>query len=686
LDLTFHPLTSRPNLWVRVDVQPGEGGNSLEIAYSAAEDTVVGTFHVLDDALWTTNAEKGYLVVPVRMGLLIPADSGQTFTHEFNTNAYEGCHMEMLGIVKKGAAALVTWDDPYVAADIKSEMPPSGELAGKQVLSTSLVLSKSAKRLRILFLGQGDYVTIGKAYRQLAARRGLLVRWSDKIKANPERAKLLGAINYKLWAVLQREMNEESSEQQVLKVNWTFEQAAQVAEHLKNDLKLDKVLFGMGGWIHRGYDNQHPDILPAAPECGGNEALAECARRVMRQDYLICLHDNYQDIYRDSPSWNEELIMKHPDGSLVKGGHWWGGRAYLICSEEAIRLAKRPQNLPAVKEITHANAYFIDTTYASNLQECFDPRHPLTRLDDRKGKQALSDYAREMFGVFGSEDGREWAIPHCDFFEGLTGVGGSHLQDKKLMSETSGASVPLFEIVYRDTIALYGKYAFDVSLSAEYVLYHLSIGRTLNYHGIPHHLYWKQMEFGASPSQAAMGGSARDPALFTRADGGWADGLHPFDRFVKNTYETLSPLNELTAQMQLTAHQFLTSDRKVQRTVFGEGPEWAEVIVNMSDQNYLWESHGAGTVLLPPYGFLVESPTFAAFHALSWNGLTYQSAPLFTLRSRDGVPLSHSAKVRVYHGFGDPRVRLGSTDRTVEKEAVLSTRAPMNSKRRGRAD
>ena len=29
----------------------------------------------------------------------------------------------------------------------------------------------------------------------------------------------------------------------------------------------------MGGWTHRGYDNQHPDILPANPECGGNEGL-----------------------------------------------------------------------------------------------------------------------------------------------------------------------------------------------------------------------------------------------------------------------------------------------------------------------------------------------------------------------------------------------------------------------------
>ena len=67
------------------------------------------------------------------------------------------------------------------------------------------------------------------------------------------------------------------------------------------------MLFTLGGWIHRGYDNQHPDILPTAPECGGDAAFADCARRVMALGYLFCLHDNYQDIYRDSPSWDERL-------------------------------------------------------------------------------------------------------------------------------------------------------------------------------------------------------------------------------------------------------------------------------------------------------------------------------------------------------------------------------------------
>jgi hypothetical protein len=672
LEVTFHPLAAKPHAWLRVRIRPHEDGKTLEFTYIAAEALGVESLHLLDDALWTTNAEKGYAVVPARMGLLIPADSGLKFTHDFDTYAYEGCHMEMLGIVKSGATALLTWDDPYVSAQLKSEMPPAGKLAGKQVLSTSLVLRNSAKAVQVRFTGRGDYVTIAQAYQQIAAQRGLLAPWAEKLKGNPERAKLFGAINFKLWAALDREMNEESTKEEVVKVVWTFDEAAQIAEHLKNDLKLDKVLFVVGGWTHRGYDNQHPDILPAAPECGGDEKLAACARRVMQQGYLFCLHDNYQDIYRDSPSWNEDLIMKNPDGTLVKGGKWWGGRAYLTCSPKALELAKRPQNLPAVKKLTGADSYFIDTTYASPLQECFDPQHPLTRADDIKWKQALSDYAREVFGIFGSEDGREWAVSHSDFFEGLTGVDGTWFHDQKLMSELGGTSVPLFEIVYRDSIALYGKYGYDFSRAAAYVLYHISIGRPLNYHDIPPHLYWKETSPEAKPATGTPAKASGDAALFTRADHGWAEGLHPVDRFVKNTYEVLSPLNELTAQMRLTRHQFLTPDRKVQRTVFGEGAAEVEVITNASAKNYAHKSKVHGVVLLPPYGFLIESPTFVAFHALTWNGLRYDSAPLFTLRSLDGAPLGHSAKIRVYHAFGDARVKLGAAAQTVEKEAVVS--------------
>lgn len=669
LDLTFRPVKEQPDAYLRVRLRSELDGKALDFSYDA-EGLSVESVRLLDNALSVTAKDSGCVVVPVREGLLIPADSGLAFTNRFDTFAYEGCHMQMLGVVKRGTALLVTWSDVYGVAEICSTLP--GAATESQTLSTSLVLRGSANTLRLQFLGAGDHVTIGKAYRQVARERGFLVPWLDKLKEHPARAQLFGAINFKLWSVLTRRMSEDSSKELSVRLSWTFEEAAQIAEHLKRDLKIDKVLFTLGGWIHRGYDCQHPDILPTAPECGGDAAFAECARRVMDLGYVFCLHDNYQDIYRDSPSWNEDYVMKRSDGSLAKGGHWNGGTAYLTCSQKALELARRPQNLLAVKKLSQANSYFIDTTYASGLQECSDRNHPLTRRDDMRWKQALSDEARQMFGIFGSECGREWAIPHSDFFEGLTGVSGTYFHNQDLLKNTGATVVPLFEIVYRDCIALYGKYEYDVSQAAEYVLHHLSIGRPLNYHDVPDHLYWTN----ALPEQAANVGKPEtaNPALFIRADQGWAENLHRLDRFVKNTYEILSPLNELTSQTPLSRHHFLTPDRKVQHTVFGDGPTAVEVVANASQNPFPWKSRLGGEITLPPYGFLVESPEFVAFHAQNWNGVSYTNAPLFTLRAKDGQPLRKSQQVRVFHAFGDSRIKLGSSVQTVATEAMLTSR------------
>jgi len=681
---TFHPFpgTPSPSLQARFRALDDR---TIEITYQEDRELDISSITLLEDVFGVTSEAKGYVILPVREGLLVPADSGLAFTHRFDSYAYEGCHMLMLGVVRDGTAALVTWEDPYISVTLKSaategrpalpvaEARPAApsSLVPQQRISPDLALSKSARGFRVQFLGRGDYVTIAKAYREVARQKGWLVTWDEKLKTDPERAKLFGAANIKLWSALDRRMNEQSSQEESVKVNWTFAEAAEVAEHFKNDLKLERVLFTLGGWIHRGYDNQHPDILPAAPECGGDEALADCARRVLDLGYLFCLHDNYQDIYRDSPSWDEKWVMKTADGKLARGGHWAGGMAFLTCSRQALELARRPQNLAAVRKLSHANAYFIDTTYAAGLQECFDSAHPLTRLDDMHAKQALSDYARQVFGVVGSECGREWAIPHSDFFEGLTGVSGGDYHDAKLAPSLGAAVVPLFDLVYRDCIAMYGKYGYDPRQAAAYVLHHVSLGRPLNYHAIPAHLYWKQPSAQPPSDQKTMSGRA-DPALFTRADGGWGDGLLPLDRFIKNTCEVLSPLNEMTARLQLTRHEFLTVDRKVQRTVFGKDDNEVVIVINEASSPFVCSSKLGGRVELPPFGLLVESPTFVAFHASSWNGLGYDSPPLFTVRSLDGKPLSISQSIRVFHGFGDDRIRLGGLTRIVKTETSLT--------------
>ena len=655
---------------VALDITLKLEGQSIDFSYEPTSLTPIDSITLLDDGLVMKDEDRAYLLVPARLGLLIPSDSGMQFTQRFKTFAFDGCSMEMLGAVKNDGALLLTWHDPYVVAEVKSVLED-----GHQRLSTSLRMSKSARSFKLHALGVGDLNLIAGEYRKVAQEKGWLVTWDEKIKEHPQAEKLFGVINFKLWAALERRVDEDLNEFSV-DVNWTFDEAAQVAEHLKNELELDKVLFILGGWTHKGYDCQHPDILPAAPECGGNEGLQNCIQRVQKCGYLFGVHDNYQDMYLDAPSWNEDYIAKNPDGSLIMGGLWLGGRCCITCSKKAVELAKRPQNLPKVKELFNLDVYFTDTTYTS-LLECFDKNHPLTKWDDMHWKQTLSDYARELIGLFSAEDGQEWAIPHADLFEGLSGLHGEYYRNFDLKA-LGGTVAPIFEMVYHDCIAIHGKYSYTLNEAAEYVLHHVSIARTLNYHGmgiwkffdlkdlgIGTHLYWINDETNEVPF---LQEDEPDKACFTRAHNGWAEGMCLTDRFIKNTYEILSPINELTSRVRLTSLKFLTSDRRVRETRFGD---LAKITVNGSDVNFAVTSESGEKVWLPPFGFLIESPHFVAFHALNWNSKEYKEPVLFTLRSLDGKPIAISDKVKIYHGFGDTTLSWKGSPIEVERGCVV---------------
>lgn len=641
-------------------------GDAIQVYLVPDSGTAPAVVELFSHGLEVSADEAGDALLPVRMGLLLPAAGEKAFELHLGTYDYEGVHMAMAGLYKSGAALMASWGDPYVKVNLWRTL---GKLRTEQparpALRMSFTLSKTARSLQLRCLGRGDFLaTLAQAYRQHATALGYRVPWCEKLTRRPQAARLFGACNFKLWTALRRRIDVNLVEQSV-EVQWTFDEVAQIAEHLKRDLKLQDVLFHLGGWTRYGYDVRHPDIMPANPECGGNEGLADCARRVQACGYLFCLHDNYQDMYRDSPSWDEAWLQKDADGSPHLGGVWLGGQAYYTCAREALKLAQRPENLPLVRDTFHPDVYFIDTTYAVAAQECYDPRHPLTKQEDIYWKQALSDYARDVFGMFGSECGREWAVPHADFFEGLASVSGKyyHRLDPQ---ELGGRVVPFFDMVFHDCIAIYGKYGYKPEEMAEQVIHHVAMGRTLYYHSLGSHLYWQDPQgFAEAPLPTGLS----DSAVFTRAYNGWAEGFCLWDRFMKNTQEVLGPLNKLTSEALIERYEFLDEARLIRRTTFSND---VITVVNGSDQPYRVQSAIGGEVLLPPYGFVVEASTFVAFHARSWAGYTYGAPVLFTLTSLDGRPVSQSRSVRVYHGFGEAELNWRGRIVTVKKEDMLT--------------
>ena len=95
----------------------------------------------------------------------------------------------------------------------------------------------------------------------------------------------------------------------------------------------------------------------------------------------------------------------------------------------------------------------------------------------------------------------------------------------------------------------------------------------------------------------------------------------------------------------------------------------------MGTTDYACESALGGELRLPPLGFLAESAQFVAFCSRNWNEVEFSSPTLFTLRSYDAKPLRKSRQIRVFHGFGDEKIRLRTNSLSIIREAIIDPEA-----------
>jgi len=119
------------------------------------------------------------------------------------------------------------------------------------------------------------------------------------------------------------------------------------------------------------------------------------------------------------------------------------------------------------------------------------------------------------------------------------------------------------------------------------------------------------------------------------------------------------------ATLPMTDHRFLTPDRIVEWTRFGDD---VEITVN-----YGAADGAAGDAVLPQFRFLVNSPSLVAFRVRKCSRVDYEDPMLFVLRSLDGQPLVASRQVAVHQGFGNRRLDFqGRVVEVRESEQVLA--------------
>jgi len=408
-----------------------------------------------------------------------------------------------------------------------------------------------ARRLLYHFADRGGYVALAKRYRAYAQTRGLVKTLAEKKKERPVIDELVGAVNI-------------------------------YCDHFQNVEELKKL--GIEHAMISGFTKDK-------------------VQKINAMGYLSSHYDIYTDLYApDSPAskWERcegfafpQDVIKKADGSNQVG--WCpytdpktGKKdpSYVACWTCGLRTLK--EKMPKRLSESPFTAYFLDCVTATGLYECYDSAHPLTRTTDRETRVGQLDWlTRELGLVAGSEQGRDWAVPVADYFEGVMSTTAFFANPKEIHA------MPFETLSPDPSFARYEEYGFNPWRRVP--LFQLVYGDCCettwrwgdNSHRMPH-LWWKKdllaMVHAAMPTWVLW---KPQQALFESETA----------RF-KACYDNVCRWRRAVGYSEMVDHERLTKDGLVQRSTFANG---ASVTVNFADE----ARTVAGGTVLPPHAYVI---------------------------------------------------------------------------------
>ena len=476
-----------------------ESSLSLKLEIDLAKDAPELTFRVLEmrdsSPYWAaasvewpmrlfpvrTVDDDGYIVFPEEQGWIVPSHFDQGYFRYLNWiwermagHAFVAQQPSMPWFgAKKGQSSFVciieTPDDVaygVIANDVRApEQPvaPPSAVPGPNTALQSPRLSaiwpywQSVKgelgyprAARYIIQPHGGYVEMCKTYRKYAQQSGKFITLREKIAANPEVAKLIGAPNFEIHVLANR-----AREPQYLtlsgpitdgahQLQTTFDQIEAMVKDMHDNLRLDRALIRIAGWGGRGYDNDRPiDSAIVNEEAGGSRlarAIAAAQTGRVSGRALGRLSGNGGQ----RPSYDEKYIVREASGARFVGFTSDGGHSEDVCAREAVKLFQK--NMEGYQRDLKPNLIYLDTIGGLALTECYDPRHPMTRTQNREARMDIMRVATNEKIVLGAEGTpTDWSLRLASFYD-------EH-------PIRLGIEVPLYSLVYHECAMLQSRHA-----------------------------------------------------------------------------------------------------------------------------------------------------------------------------------------------------------------------------------
>ncbi|MFI7098835.1 glycoside hydrolase [Streptomyces sp. NPDC050161] len=383
-------------------------------------------------------------------------------------------------------------------------------------------------------LTDGDPVAPATDYRALLAQQGKLGSLREKIRKNPANGKLLGAFHAYLWGDAR---------------------TADGVGRLKK-LGVDRM------WL--GYD------------AGPGPMDAAAVRAAKGAGYLVGPYDSFangQDPKTaDSPTsvWPgrvyPDFCVRRADGSPESGFHGRGcylsSRAFEKAEPRKHYLADRTRAMVA----NGADSYFLDVDATGELFRDHAAGHRMTKEDDRAMRLArMRRLAQHL--VLGSESAQPWANKVLAFDHGAGTPVADGLWKLERDKEAWGAYYPekapkfFFKPV---------RLPADVAKAMYDPKYRVPLYETALHGSLVNAERW-ELSYEKLPAQkttrALLAILYNTPLNYVldgpslKRDGGELAALQRY----------FSPLHRAAGTERMTSFRWLTEDRTVQRTVFGDG-------------------------------------------------------------------------------------------------------------------
>ncbi|MEN6371095.1 MAG: DUF5696 domain-containing protein [Armatimonadota bacterium] len=395
--------------------------------------------------------ENNFTVVPFMQGMLLPNDwPKKAWLHEPSTCYGRGLGMPWWGHQKGNSSVLVIFETPD---DVGCNFthPAGGPTFIESKWVHSLGRMNYVRQLRMCFIDNGSYVDMAKRYRQYVKDKGRLVSLEEKMARKPLLEKLIGSpvfhTDFIAWHCNPKSYyyvkdDPAANDRTHNFIDRTEEIKSIAAQGIK------RLYIHQDGWGYRGYDNQHPDILPPSPEAGGWDGMRKYADVCDELGFVYAIHDNYRDYYLDAASYDPDRSITNEDGSHPYEATWTGGPQSILCTSFSPAYVTRNHSEILRHGIKLKGAY-LDVFSIVPGDECYDPNHPMSRADCLKYRAECFDFVSSRVGMVSSEEPTDWAIPHLDLVHHAP-----YAEDHPGPGEgpTMGIPIPLISMVYHDSI------------------------------------------------------------------------------------------------------------------------------------------------------------------------------------------------------------------------------------------